>query len=337
MSNAITLNQVQHCFPIIDDYVPLQSPISRSNEMKKLYKKNKRFIKRIDKVMRIIESIKVCNSKEDFSTLENRVLEDNSRNSQELNPDNFLIQLPHKNKISCESKIIPKESEENLIAQLEKSKGDVLHQILIWNPFTSTYRTFIKTLQNYKDLVSQLIKLWEKRDKPYEKFLEDLKTLRSNTESEKLKVPSYYSYYWKGHKDHPEISIHKDYLASLGGKESPWLQFEYFSEIPESVIKDLKKLNNRFEPSGNVEFISLYGINRLLAIAKMMYYCDKTKIKLSEFQEGRTKQRISALESRYKALIEEQSIFNDRMQIPEDYKNVEFYPTPIRFSYFIIK
>ena len=58
MSNVITLNQAQHCFPIIDDYAPLRSPIPRTNEIKKLYKKNKRLIKRIDKVMGIIGSMK---------------------------------------------------------------------------------------------------------------------------------------------------------------------------------------------------------------------------------------------------------------------------------------
>ena len=99
--------------------------------------------------------------------------------------------------------------------------------------------------------------------------------------------------------------------GTLGSKgKNVWAQLEPFfasiSDDVQSAFDSLLEPQNFPEPMHDGQFLNVYAINRLCAIAKMLLYCQENEVGIPQFMEDRTYQKIKA---RQKQRAGEESIY----------------------------
>ena len=305
-----------------------QHIISINIALEKIYKKNKKLYSKIEDVLGfvkpIIETGVSPNSVKPYSSQIN----ESKEYHQKLNIDHFHIKAPIslmalRSNLPCRYEL-----KLDYTKALDKPRNQVLKEIKLWNMRSTNHISIIRVLENYKTFVMRIIKL-ESGEDPYTRLFENLYHLKDEAEIKKYKIPPYF--FWPSKSGH-QIQLSKDstflqreYSKSLGGKESPWLQYEYFSAISKPIIGNFEEIIDQILPSNNIQFLSMHSINRLVAIAKMLNYCRVFKINLLQFQQGRIKQKIIALETKRKLFLTEQKIFHNKnlLEAIEEYPSVE--------------
>jgi len=221
---------------------------------------------------------------------------------KELSPGRFIINI---NDIKHHDK------------DLEELKVKVLAELSVWNKFSFTHKRIIKLLEEYKYLTKSLI---DRETDPYTRLFNDLRILRDQSKI----LPHPYT------SQTQEVS-NKEYIKSLGGKQSPWTRFEYFAQIPQSITRNLQATTNESVECKEMELLSLYAVNRLAAIAKMLNYCEEFRINIEQFKNGRMKQKLAALRSQRKLIPDENSTPNSKSVHIE----TGYYPTSEELDYLL--
>ena len=208
-----------------------------------------------------------------------------------------------------------------LLQALERLQKEIQEEIPAWTAHFSNHKRVIEILEGYKRTVRRLVRIWTKEEDTFSALLEELETLKKSGEAEQFKIPPYFLYNPNKRKRctpeegeeangalTPKKNILKAYMDALGGKDSPWFQtYSYFPRIPEAIlnlIQDIHKpLSNLL--TEDLRILPMPEINRLSAIAKMLQYCNSSRIALEQFQKGRTRQKISTLQQQRKCLRED--------------------------------
>lgn len=301
---------------------PMASDVSvtdaRKNKLEKMHRTNKRLLKKIRKTSEFLKSLNEGEISATPATLDVVSPKGTLESIQELSPGHFVLHL---------STIKDEPKEHVITSQLSKNlptnesyqlQGEILQAVSRWSRLSYNHKTVIKLLEAYKSSVKSQIQ--SKKEDPYTRLYHELHKLRDETKAEGKKVPFYFPWPFKNrcHLPTNQKDLIKEYVKSLGGKESPWMQSEYFSRIPKTIIDCFREINEQSCKDGEIPFLSLYAVNRLTAIAKMLNYCQDSRIDVQQFQQGRTKQKIAALQSRRKSFLEEQRIFHTENSIIEE-------------------
>lgn len=109
------------------------------------------------------------------------------------------------------------------------------------------------------------------------------------------------------HKDEKIEGKHIRHKAGQSKCKNLWSVFEpYFIELPEPIqnaineyVQNSVKIESAEDSieileNENLELLSLFVINRLAAIAKMLSYCAENKMEVDDFMDGRIYQKIKA-------------------------------------------
>ena len=322
-STIMTLPSLINSLSSIEDSFKPKLPSYSKINLKKMHKKNERLLKKIEKTL---DFFKLINETTVEKTEQRGVIQaHNQPLLRELSPGRFQIVIPPNMCLKKERK--DNTSEAAFKIELQKAKEIVLNQLPLWNRYSMNNKKIIEALMNYKQNVKKVIKIFREIKNPYEDLYYNLHKFKTSIKSEKHKIPPYSLHYQRNKSIIQDPSSSKEYIKFIGGNESIWSKNEYFAHIPKTIIDDLKETNNIQLPSMDIKFLSLYGINRLLAITKMINYCQEFKIDYLEFQSGRTKQRITALNSHCKLLIKEHKIFHNKNLLPEISENTENHPS----------
>lgn len=157
--------------------------------------------------------------------------------------------------------------------RLKILKYNILYQLNTWIPdSTNLNLSLIQILEEYKTLINRLVDRFEQKN--MELTIENLKAYKKRSKLSKKRITKT--------------------MKCMGEKkdtEKVWDKLNSYFEFSPSCI--LEQLQER--PEEELQFsslLSLHAINRLSAIAKMIQYCRENKIKLKQFKEGRTPQRI---------------------------------------------
>ncbi len=351
-------------------WVP-QASLGKKQELKALLGANKRLQKKISKAIEffcamsqqygMVSTPPVTESLDAYSaeSVNSRQMIDGIQERESV-PGPFVLKIPLSKELHKQIELIPPrpQTKTELCINLDRLQCEILSSLPSWTIDSLNHVPMIKLLEDYKRTIRRLVRLWAKEEDPYEKLFEQLKELRKVAESEQFKVPLYFSgIAGKRKRGSPEVEINghanpqnlaKAYIKALGGKDSPWLQtFSYFPEIPETVIDPFTAIHMPTSRSlliGNTKPLPLYAINRLSAIAKMLQYCKESRIDLEQFQKGRIRQKISALQLQRKCLREDPRLYpkhstfyqgNGHSNGTTDHDSLSYPPTQDELDYLL--
>lgn len=183
-------------------------------------------------------------------------------------------------------------------------RREIKEELSGWNEQSARHKRLIALFEAYKHLVNAVLVT---NTDPCARLCGGLRILRKRAQSEAAQVPPYAWTSQKNARGLKMLRSGREYAEEMGGRHSPWLQEEYFVPVPLSVAQNLHATAKESIGLNNMELLSLHAVNRLSAIAKMLHYCKKQRISLSQFKQGRTKQKLAALRSQRELLASEHS------------------------------
>lgn len=181
-------------------------------------------------------------------------------------------------------------TDEELRVKLESEKSVLLDLLKDWATSRATHKNIIGAIENYKKLVKKYIRRYHRKDNPIEQL--HLLLLKAKnayiTEANSSNVTEDF------------IETRGKYLSKRKNikkrDKDIWAQLNlYFMGIGENIKTTLNTLTTSLpQPEPCIQFLNMFVINRLSAIAKMLQYCLDNGITVAEFMEDRTYQKIKA-------------------------------------------
>eukprot|EP00826_Nyctotherus_ovalis_P048810 TRINITY_DN5791_c0_g1_i24.p1 TRINITY_DN5791_c0_g1~~TRINITY_DN5791_c0_g1_i24.p1 ORF type:complete len:398 (-),score=77.27 TRINITY_DN5791_c0_g1_i24:13-1206(-) len=250
----------------------LEPPVSASKlgRLRKITKWNKRLLRKIDSILELLGSVGV-----------HALQAPNTENLKlSFNRSLLIGNLPGAKRMS----------DEELRKKIEKQEEVVLEQVKNWPASSGMYRNVVDALEKYKRLAVKYVRRYYRKENPLEQLRNLLLKVRNThiTEANSLNA-----------NDNPVEAQEKHnqrrkYIRTR--YKHLWTQLNLYFLQPNQETKSslLHFQSVQYHNNLPIQFLNMFAVNRLSAIAKMLQYCADNGTTVAEFMDDRTYQKVKA-------------------------------------------